>query len=359
MSLRPPPLPAKVLARVLRVATFEGRTVLVLAGGLALIEALGRDWYGAVVGSLVAGAGAVELHGAGLLRSGQARGLNWLVRSQLLLLNLILVYVAIQLILLHRHGLNGIFSPEMIDALKAGGVSANDFGLTLVVGMQRIYAAIAALTILYQGGMALYYHRQRAAVRQAIEQAPAQATRATFGTRRPPPLPDKVLARVLRVATFEGRTVLVLAGGLALIEALGRDGYGAVVGSLVAGAGAVELHGVSLLRNGQVRGIRWLVRSQLLLLVIIQIYVAIQLLSLQLQGLKGIFSTAFVDDLPQVAQATGLSVRDLSQQMVQMARGAYLTVAVLTLLYQGGMAWYYHRRGVIIRQALDPAGGGS
>jgi hypothetical protein len=100
------------------------------------------------------------------------------------------------------------------------------------------------------------------------------------------------------------------------------------------------------------------VRSQLLLLAIIQIYVAIQLLSLQMQGLKGIFSAEFLDELPQAAQGTGMSVADLSRQLAQMARGTYLTVAVLTLLYQGGMAWYYHRRGALIRREFERAGVG-
>ena len=353
--MRPPPLPAKVLARVLRVATIDGRIVLFLAGSIALFSAMGGDWFGAIIGSLIAGAGAVELHGVGLLRNGEVRGLNWLVRSQLLLLNLILAYVAIQVILLHRNGLNGILSQGTVDELKELGVGANDVGRSVVEMVRSAYAAVAALTLLFQGGMALYYHRRRAVVRQALELAPPKVEVRARGVPKPP---EKVLARVLLVARFEGLTVLMLAGGIALLSAMFGDWYGAIVGSLVAGAGAVELHGAGLLRSGEVRGLNWLVRSQLLLATIILVYAAIQLLTLHFLGLKGLFSVSFMDELPATAQGAGMSVKDLGLMMVHVTQVFYAVLAGLTLLYQGGMARYYSRRREMIRQALEQAGAG-
>ncbi|HEY1107235.1 MAG TPA: hypothetical protein VGE76_01345, partial [Opitutaceae bacterium] len=51
----------------------------------------------AVIGLLAAGAGAIELHGAGLLGHGDRRGINWLIASQPVLLTVIYVYCALKL----------------------------------------------------------------------------------------------------------------------------------------------------------------------------------------------------------------------------------------------------------------------
>jgi len=354
--MRPPPLPAKVLARVLSVATFDGRTVLFIAGTLGLLSALGGDWYGALVGTLIAGAGAVELHGASLLRSGEARGLDWLVRSQLLLLNLILVYVAIQVVLLYRFGLNGIFSQEVIDALKSAGLSNDEQGRAVVKLVRGGYAAVGALTLLYQGSMALYYRRQRAVIRQALEQAAAREPVAVAVLDRPGPAPDKVLRRVLRIATLEGWSVLVLGTLSALLSAVATGWFGAVVGTLVAGCGAMELHGAALLRAGHPRGVSWLVRSQLTLLTVILLYAVISFITLTPAQVELIQTQMPTDDrnaMNQMRELLGETPAAYNAQIVGFGHLVYAVVAGLTVLYQGGMALYYHRRGVIIRRAME------
>ena len=57
----------------------------------------GGDSSGALVGLITAGAGAIELHGAGLLQAGESRGLRWLIGSQLFLLVAIMGYCALRL----------------------------------------------------------------------------------------------------------------------------------------------------------------------------------------------------------------------------------------------------------------------
>src|SRR5678816_1370684 len=87
---QPPLLPEETLARVLRLARFDGMGALVLGGMFALFAAAARDFPFAAIGLLAAGAGAVELHGAALLRQGDRRGMQWLVASQPYLLLVIL-----------------------------------------------------------------------------------------------------------------------------------------------------------------------------------------------------------------------------------------------------------------------------
>ena len=69
-------------------------------------------------------------------------------------------------------------------------------------------------------------------------------------TKTPPLLPEETLARVLHIARLDGWSVLGVAGLFALLAASIGDLRGAVVGVIIAGAGAGGLHGVALLRHG-------------------------------------------------------------------------------------------------------------
>ena len=94
---------------------------------------------------------------------------------------------------------------------------------------------------------------------------------------RPPLLPAHALRRVTHIARLDGLGVLTVAGLFALASALLHDEVGTAIGLVVAGAGAIELHGVALLRHGTERGMRWLVGSQLMLLIVVLGYVVARL----------------------------------------------------------------------------------
>src|SRR5262249_17978142 len=97
MTKIPPLLPQETLLRVLRVARFDGTGALILGGTFALMMASEHDFPFAAIGLLAAGAGAIELHGAALLKQGESRGMSWLVASQPYLLLVILAYCALRL----------------------------------------------------------------------------------------------------------------------------------------------------------------------------------------------------------------------------------------------------------------------
>jgi hypothetical protein len=175
---KPPPLPSEILRRVLRVARFDGISVLGFAGACALVSASMRDVSGAVVGLIVAGAGAIELHGAGLLRQGTFKGMRWLVSSQAYLMSAIMGYVALKLqnpdlALMHKFMAHykEVAGSDVMDQLNA---QLQEQGMTLdqaLVGfLTLVYLALAAATLLYQGGMIIYYMRRRDAVAAALEE---------------------------------------------------------------------------------------------------------------------------------------------------------------------------------------------
>jgi hypothetical protein len=159
--------------------------------------------------------------------------------------------------------------------------------------------------------------------------------------------------RVLRIARFDGLGVLVVAGGVALISASYKDVSGASVGLLIAAAGAIELHGVSLLRASRTSGMRWLLSSQLYLLTTILVYVGFRLARPDIAWiLQFISASPAADVFEQAAVQQGVTLKQL---ILDSFKQFYICAAVLTVLYQGGMMLYYLKRRDAVEAALrDP-----
>jgi hypothetical protein len=126
-----------------------------------------------------------------------------------------------------------------------------------------------------------------------------------------------------------------------------------VVGVLAAGAGAMEVHGASLLRHGVKRGLSWAIRAELLLLAIIWIFCGYQLAHPDLAEMREAFQASL--QIPLVAK------RWAELQQLGITEDQYLSVthqltnigvAFVTLLYQGGMVIYYSRRQKAVELAL-------
>ncbi|MBI5382910.1 MAG: hypothetical protein HZA31_13510 [Opitutae bacterium] len=165
MSKTPPLLPAETLARVLRISRTDGILVLAVAAAFAMLSALAKDLPGAMVGLLVASAGAAELHGSGLLRAGEIRGISWLVGSQVHLITVVFFYVIWRLTFFDPAPLRVMITPDLEQALRDLGYTFDEFAR---MANRLSCALFASLTLLYQGGMALYYYRRRGLVEAAL-----------------------------------------------------------------------------------------------------------------------------------------------------------------------------------------------
>jgi hypothetical protein len=172
-------------------------------------------------------------------------------------------------------------------------------------------------------------------------------------TSVPPLLPDEVLARVIRLSRTNGLSVVLVAGIAAILEAMQRDLFGAVIGLLAAGAGAMEVHGASLLRWGETRGMNWLIRAELLLLVVLLGYCAIRLTIVDLTEMRAAFQSAleFGGMREKWAEAQRLGLTE-DESLHAVYRLTYLILSIATLLYQGGMTIYYLRRRRSVARAL-------
>lgn len=172
----PPLLPEETLHRVLRTATFDGWSVLVIAGVLALASAAAGSFWDTSIGLLVAAAGAIELHGVGLMRAGDSRGMRWVVASQPYLLVTILGYCALRMWSYDPALLREAMTSEMRGVLAQKGVTEERLKNIYLVG----YVVLALGTMIYQGGMTLFYYRRVAAVDAALasewEDEPAETT---------------------------------------------------------------------------------------------------------------------------------------------------------------------------------------
>ncbi|MBK8858124.1 MAG: hypothetical protein IPN11_10770 [Opitutaceae bacterium] len=168
--MQPPLLPATVLARLLRLARLDGTVVLAIAGAFALASALGGNRLEVLVGVLIAGAGALELHGAGLLRAGEVRGISWLVASQLYLLVAVLAYVGLRLISFDPALINLIMTETLRQRYIDAGLTHAQIDQVVQLSYYLTYAIVGVLTVVYQGGLAIYYYRRRDAVEQALSE---------------------------------------------------------------------------------------------------------------------------------------------------------------------------------------------
>ncbi len=165
-------------------------------------------------------------------------------------------------------------------------------------------------------------------------------------TRIPPLLPQEVLARVLRVARVNGMGIMMVAAFCAVVSAMSHDFVGAAAGLIIAGAGAMELHGGTLLQHYEPRGINWLINSELVALLGILAYCAVRLTHPQLPPIP--------DEMKQVIALDAQQLGMTSEQFVLMSYRLGLELfAVLSGCYQGGVAFYYARRRRAVITAVE------
>jgi pyrimidine-nucleoside phosphorylase len=199
-----PPTPAeKALASVLKFSRLNGWSVIIIAGVCAVLSLmLLGDLLGALVCVLVVLAGMMEVRGNRLLQRRNIAGMKSLVNAELWLLAIIAGYCVRQLTHFDAEYLRDQVLPEVRNRLTASpdirellsvlGVSVDDIvrdlGSKDIIFQVRLalfvlYGGVLVLTVIYQGGMVLYYRRKAALVAEALS-VPSQER-----WEKPPPLP--------------------------------------------------------------------------------------------------------------------------------------------------------------------------
>jgi hypothetical protein len=169
----PQPTPAqKALQRVIGLSKLNGWSVVVVAGLGGLIALAMGDWLSCGLGLLVGGFGAMEVKGNRLLRQRDAEGMKWLIRSQMLLLALILAYCASRLGSFDAENMMSNLTPDMEAALKEAGIARADIVPLVHRMFLALYLSVALASLLYQGGLALYYRGKTRLVAEALSGLP-------------------------------------------------------------------------------------------------------------------------------------------------------------------------------------------
>jgi hypothetical protein len=171
--MRPPLLPAEILRRVIKLSRLNGWSVVIIAGACALGSLAFGDFPGALVGLLVTLGGAMEVRGCRMLQGSDARGMRWLVRSQLVVLAAIWAYALWCLGSYNDQALRSGLTPKMRTTVGELGFTVDEI-LPLARQLDRIlYGSVMAAALIYQGGMVLHYHRRARAVETALAPPPA------------------------------------------------------------------------------------------------------------------------------------------------------------------------------------------
>lgn len=137
-----------------------------------LVALLGLDVVGLAISALVTAVGILQLRAAPRLKHGDPAALRLLARNELVLMAGILVYCLLQLTLLRASG------AELQEQIG----DTSDLGLDLAELSDwlntTIYSVFLGTTLLYQGGLALYFLRRKPLLERYLAEAPAWA-RAT------------------------------------------------------------------------------------------------------------------------------------------------------------------------------------
>jgi hypothetical protein len=153
------------LRRAATVATWDGWSVATF-GALTFICSLFGIW-GMALGAALTVIGIVELRALSALRRLQPAAPRMLSLNQLALGSLIILYAAWNLF-------NG--SAELREALTSDPMVAQlmvPYNHLIQSLSKGVYVTLIGVAVFMQGGLALYYHRREADLRQYLQRTPA------------------------------------------------------------------------------------------------------------------------------------------------------------------------------------------
>lgn len=157
-------LPEPTLRRVLALSLMDGWCMTLFSGFCTSVSLLTGEWTGACVGAIVMSCGVTTLRSRKRLIVGDAVGIVWLLRAQLVVLTIVFLYVLGNLLAYDTAALMAHLTPEIRNMLDQYGVSLADLESLMKPLYFGIYLLVMAGTLLFQGGLALFYKTRRGQV---------------------------------------------------------------------------------------------------------------------------------------------------------------------------------------------------
>jgi len=133
-------------------------SVTLLSGAFTVGSLIFWSPVGIVVGVAVVGAGLMELRGRGLLLRNASGAREWMALSQVWLLMTVLIYAAHRLWVFDWNApLSDMSMQETMQLTVLTGLHGELLGRFVAGVYGLIYGVVAVVTVVYQGGLALYY----------------------------------------------------------------------------------------------------------------------------------------------------------------------------------------------------------
>ncbi len=158
----------KTLRNVLLISGIDGWSVALFAGFCTAVALLSGEWIGVFVGGLITTCGVLELRGRGRLARGKIEGIRWMVRAQVIILVTVSLYGFQQLIAFDEATLLEGLTPDMVTVLDQAGITVDEMRTMLRPIYFGFYGAVMAATMVFQGGLAVYYQSRQPKVGEAF-----------------------------------------------------------------------------------------------------------------------------------------------------------------------------------------------
>ena len=146
--------------KIMRISAINAWSVTIIAGAFTLLSLVGLSIAGVVVGAAVTAAGFMEMHGQKSLQSDPSQARQWMVGSQVWLMSCVLGYCGWRLLMLDPSNPFAVFGEEagqLMQLIDIMGITSAELERLFIQAYRITYGLIAALTVLFQGGLALYY----------------------------------------------------------------------------------------------------------------------------------------------------------------------------------------------------------
>ena len=164
LKIMPDSLPEPTLRRVLALSLMDGWCMTLFSGFCTSVSLWLGEWSGAAVGAVVMSCGITTLCSRKRLMRGDASGMVWLLRAQLVVLAIVFLYVLENLLAYDAAALMARLTPEMRSMLDQSGISVADLEPLLKPIYFAVYLLVMGGTLLFQGGLALFYKTRRGQV---------------------------------------------------------------------------------------------------------------------------------------------------------------------------------------------------
>lgn len=150
----------------------------------------------------------------------------------------------------------------------------------------------------------------------------------------------------MRTASVNGMTCFLIGTFYAVVMAAQHNIPLAAVGLLAAGAGAIELHGLGRLRQGDPGGMNSLLLAQPLMLAVILGYCVLRVTHFEMPTT----SEWLMEQATLTAKELEITVEEYFRVVNRLSMQI---LAIVGVVYQGLMLRYYLRRREEVRRALE------